>query len=302
MSNVRTVPQCNTKSYTCFIIGDSHVRRLRTPMEELLPLRCKLETCFQPGAGYEAIAATHTQSPGLVNPQPHDPVVLLCGTNDVGFSKWVNIEKAIIKLINRFQSCHRVILVGVPFRFSDKKSNFHIGCMNSKIRYLVKSKSNISFLDPNKFLKSKGYVKDGIHLNYSGKSKLSRNIVKTIAPDEKAPICHSNVPEEHSFLTVVLDIKDALIDLDDSTFSMEPHRPLIPDIPEFVPDNITMNQTVVRINPSESLLDIPNPNFSDRVYEILSNNKQINKSNYYKLANLSQSFSNAAHSSPLSSM
>ncbi|KAI5700079.1 hypothetical protein M8J75_013757, partial [Diaphorina citri] len=208
MSNVRTVPQCNTKSYTCFIIGDSHVRRLRTPMEELLPLRCKLETCFQPGAGYEAIAATHTQSPGLVNPQPHDPVVLLCGTNDVGFSK---------------------------------------------------------------------------------------NIVKTIAPDEKAPICHSNVPEEHSFLTVVLDIKDALIDLDDSTFSMEPHRPLIPDIPEFVPDNITMNQTVVRINPSESLLDIPNPNFSDRVYEILSNNKQINKSNYYKLANLSQSFSNAAH-------
>ncbi|KAL1448280.1 hypothetical protein WDU94_010924, partial [Cyamophila willieti] len=277
---------------------DSHVRGLRDHISEFLPRGCKAEACFQPGGGYETIATTHTRSPNLVNPQPHDPVVLLCGTNDVCATQWEVIQRAITDLSRMFQHCHHVCVVGVPFRFNNKKLNFHINRMNSKIKHFVKSTPNIEFIDPNKFLKPKDYARDGIHLNKSGKSKLSRKIGKSITPSQNIPVTYINDSDHAPHLSDIPSIGNNLIDLDDSTFTPNPPQPLLPGIPEFVPDS-TLCQTMIQAHPLESMLDTPN--FPDRVNEILLNDNDTNKFDYYKLTNWSHNFSNAVHSSPLSS-
>lgn len=297
MPSVMRADPRTAETYTCFLIGDSHVRGLRDQMLEILPRGCRAEACFQPGAGYGAVAATHLRSPALVNPQPHDPVILICGTNDVACTQWETIQKAITDLSTKFQHCHHFAIVGVPFRFNNKKFNFHINRLNSKIRYLTKSIPNSKYIDPNKFLKSKNYGNDGLHLNKSGKSKFSQKILNFISPKQQVPVPAIDVSDYAPPLYDVPSIGDNLIDLnyfEDSTFTT---GPLLPDIPVFVPDHtLIQNMTVVQALPSESILDTPN--FPERVNLIL-NNDEHNRADYYKLTNLSHSFSNAAHSSPI---
>ncbi|KAI5749216.1 hypothetical protein M8J76_005628 [Diaphorina citri] len=284
---------------------------LSSSTSSINPISSRLRSTKQisvEGAGFEGIARSHTQSPNLINPKCHDPVVLVCGTNDVCQAQWDTIQHAISDLITKFQHCHRLCLLGVPFRFKNKKLNFHITRLNSKIRNYVKSTYNhVVFLDPNKFLKPGDYSIDGIHLNKFGKLKLCRKIKNVIVrsvhvTDEElaapAPQEESVDPAPH--LSNISNMDDDLINLDDdSTFSP---APLLPVNTVLFPDSIDTgsthaDNTVVRPMQSTSILDAPN--FPDHVNQLLYSENHNNMNDYYRLANLSHSFSNVVHSSPL---
>lgn len=165
--------------FTCHLIGDSHVRGLLEKLSPLLPSGCTVQSTFQPGAGYHEMAKIHNQSPHLVKPDAKDSVIIMCGTNDVGSTQWELIQKGLHNLINKFQHCESLCILGIPFRFCNKKMNFHITRLNTKIKNYVLS-NNVSFLDPNKWLKPKNYAFDGLHLNNEGKTKLSLRLKKCI--------------------------------------------------------------------------------------------------------------------------
>lgn len=285
-----TIPNkfSNTEPFSCYIIGDSHVRGLSGKLNELLPTGCTAQAVFQPGAGYEAIANTHIKSPNLAYPSPHDPVIIMCGTNDVCVTQWESIQRAIEKIIQKFLQSQLLCIIGVPFRYDNRKLNYHITRFNTKIRYWAKSLSisncrTIQFIDPNNFLKTRDYAIDKLHLNYSGKTKLSRKIKNTlyrISPPDHLP--HETlVPDDELGPYTSLPDNDDLIDLSNAP-------PLFPDS--------TADHTVIQGGPSESLLDTPN--LPQHINNILLNESR-SAMDHYRLTSITHSFSNAAHSSPL---
>lgn len=282
--------------FTCHIIGDSHVRGLSEKLSELLPAGCTAQAVFQPGAGYEAVADTHTQSPKLVKPSPYDPVIVMCGTNDVCNTEWESIQRSIERISVRFQQSKTLYFIGVPFRYDHRKINFHISRLNAKIKTCIKSSSNnqnVQYIDPNKFLKPRDYTVDKLHLNRSGKLKLCRKIKNYFIRSPSPPsLPHKTlVPDiyDHAPHYTTLPELDNLIDLepdDEITFSNDP--PLYHDS--------TNNHTVILADPSQSLLDTPN--FPQHVNNIILNENQ-SAMDHYRLTSLTHSFSNAIHSSPL---
>uniref|UniRef100_A0A8D9BFU5 Uncharacterized protein n=1 Tax=Cacopsylla melanoneura TaxID=428564 RepID=A0A8D9BFU5_9HEMI len=101
----QSVPQPKAKidgKITCHIIGDSHVRGLRDKMSPLLPDDYKVQTFFQPGAGFHEVANTQVNSPSLITPSAIDPVIVLCGTNDVCATPWEIVQNALDKLFAKF--------------------------------------------------------------------------------------------------------------------------------------------------------------------------------------------------------
>ncbi|KAL1446567.1 hypothetical protein WDU94_013912 [Cyamophila willieti] len=230
---------------SCYIIGDSQVRGISEKVAQMLPNTCRVEAFFQPGAGFQQVAQTHTTSPELIHSDV-DSVVIICGTNDVCITTWDDIKSALDKLASRFQECKQTIVIGIPLRFDIKKLNFHIHRLNTKIRNYVQNNfknNSIVFINPSQFLKFKDYSVDGLHLNRQGKEKLSNKIKNNIA--KHYSLLHRNEPSPRIAPKPITEEQD-LIDLtqpelielsvaednDESTFSpnFSDYDKMFPDI------------------------------------------------------------------------
>lgn len=241
---------------THFLIGDSHLRWMGEELSSLLPPNQKVESFFQPGAGFKGVADVHTQSPHLMNPQTTSSVVIYCGTNDVGRSQWDEIKSGLDILITKFQTCKRFCIVGVPLRFDSKKLNYHIVRFNTKLKNYVKSKvPNLLYIQPNNFLHRKHYARDGLHFNNLGKTRMCRRIANMILCVETSPIEHTSVPS-HDTINIECNESRANSELvalisRESTFSDDlPKKPrhvnMTTKSPQ-VPDDAT-NSTALCVN------------------------------------------------------
>uniref|UniRef100_A0A8D8RDE8 Uncharacterized protein n=1 Tax=Cacopsylla melanoneura TaxID=428564 RepID=A0A8D8RDE8_9HEMI len=279
-------------------IGDSHVRGLSGIMSEIMTKKCNIEAVFHPGAGYKTVADIHHKSPKLVNPVTNNPVIIMCGTNDVCSTPWDTMKQGIDSLITKFR-LNELYILGVPFRFNNnRRLNSHISRLNTKIKnYVMSTSSNIVFIDPNKLLKPQDYAKDKLHLNRNGKIKLCKRI-KTIifqnpvSPPHASPIVPLDISDPAPHMSSVPSI-DNLIDLSSDTVLAEStfDRPVL----HHADQTIDYDTTVLTPSPT-----IDTPIFPDRVQQILSNERQDNTTDYtyYRLTNISHSFNNVMHSSP----
>uniref|UniRef100_A0A8D8XBT3 Uncharacterized protein n=1 Tax=Cacopsylla melanoneura TaxID=428564 RepID=A0A8D8XBT3_9HEMI len=163
----------------CFILGDSHVRGLAEKLTCILPNNIKPQGVLQPGAGFAQIARMINDSPNLIRATSDNMLVLMCGTNDVGTSDWTSIRSGIDILLDKFRDVGLLCLVGIPLRYKQKRLNYHISKLNTKIKTYVKNKRNMTcFIEPCRFLKPHHYLPDGLHLNKIGKGLLCKKINK----------------------------------------------------------------------------------------------------------------------------
>uniref|UniRef100_A0A8D8ZS41 Uncharacterized protein n=1 Tax=Cacopsylla melanoneura TaxID=428564 RepID=A0A8D8ZS41_9HEMI len=305
----------NGNKVTCHIIGDSHVRGLRDKLSSLLPKGSTVESFFQPGAGFHPVATTIKRSPNLINTSPGDTVILICGTNDIGTTKWEQIQEAIDELLLKFRDCKSICFVGTPLRYKNKHVNFHINRFNAKVKKYLSSKScAIMFLDPNSFLKRTDYAKDGLHLNGKGKGKLCNKIKnKILAHSQPVPQTrqsHSIIPQfnpEDSILNIdsILNC-DNLIDFDfdriqvngnsiadvnnREEINFDPSNPNYYDnFPELRSSKAkgsphqVMNRTISNIEDGNNTTYLESPGIPGHVYNLL-NNEPNTSTNYYRLA------------------
>lgn len=286
-----------TKIKSCFIIGDSHIRGIRDKIAEKLPSTCTVESFYQPGAGFQEIAKTQVQCPGLINENQVDAIVMMCGTCDVNVSSWDSIQQAIDVLLMKFKPCRQLCIIGIPFRYNIRRLNFHIRNLNTKIKNYVKSKvtpDSFSFVDPAKFLKTKDYKFDGIHLNVSGKIKLSNRISnvilrhftflseqlnqKSIGVNSNSNLSYSNiVPTSTSTQVPSMAPHFDPHAFNESTFNSTPLY--------------ISNPTPISVNSYTPALQMQTPSFPANVNRILNN-----QPSYYRFAHVSV---NHSFSSPI---
>lgn len=313
--NTGTKEHSKNKS-SCFIIGDSHVRGLQHFLSQKTQENSiKVYSHFQPGAGFNEVSKVHHENRNLVNPTSKDFVVLVCGTNDIGSTRWAVIEKAVDNLVFKFKHAHQICVIGVPFRYKNKKSNYHINRFNNKLKTYVQTKSNnIIFMNPNDHLQPRYYARDGLHLNRQGKTIICNEIKKCldlnyynkssrtssnsydVELNPESTICHDLIvldDFEESIRTHITNIQYS-----ESTFSTEPHSNtiLFPEtscIETANVDKSVLENTIL----SKSNVESPYP--ISGVPNVLVNPSSTQ--DYYRIANISQcSFStNTIHSSPI---
>ncbi|KAL1458915.1 hypothetical protein WDU94_010939 [Cyamophila willieti] len=313
-SNYRTNHQAKsnkTCDFSCYILGDSHVRGLQHILSKCIPDDSyDVYAYFQPGAGYKEVSTTHSDNKYLINPSNKDVVVLVCGTNDIGSTQWAVVQNAVDKLLVKFNHVRQICILGVPFRYRNKKLNYHIVRFNAKLKNYVLSKSKIvRFLDPNDQLRPQYYAKDGLHLNRQGKSILCNEINKTI--NSRADV--DMVPSKPSTRETVSEsiVCHDLIVLDDfeeslqthianvqyegeSTFSSQPFRNITTLFPETsCIDNDSNNTSVVH----NTLV----PNSVNNTFNSVPNVplEPHCSSDYYRIANISTHNSFSANAAPI---
>lgn len=321
---VQSVHHANNTKSTCHIIGDSHVRGLSEKFSAILPKNYSVQSFFQPGAGYQEVAAVQNQSPNLTSPSAKDSVIILCGTNDVGSTQWEHMQRALHDLAQKFKHSNLLCILGIPYRFSNKKMNFHITRLNTKIKNYVKSildSNNICFLDPNKWLKRRDYASDGLHLNKLGKSKLCYKLKNVIIPanPDKNPNDRYTARKKHTvnrrpnnILSINYDLitfdeleepgdmvqngRNDLENHDDSTFS--PNSPnysrMFPPITPRHSPPLASGSSNRNNQDSFSLLDTPN--LPNHIQDLINHEPTTLDSNYYRIAHVGHS-TIQAHSS-----
>uniref|UniRef100_A0A8D8Z850 Uncharacterized protein n=1 Tax=Cacopsylla melanoneura TaxID=428564 RepID=A0A8D8Z850_9HEMI len=300
--------------FICHIVGDSHVRDLSEKLSDILPTGCGARAFFQPGAGYAEVAQTLVSSPNLVNPSTSDPVMLICGTNDICSSSWEIIQSSIDSLVNKLQHCKLLCVLGVPLRYKNKKLNYHIVRFNTKMKnYITSLGSNILFVNPNKFLKPKDYAGDGLHLNRGGKTKLCQKLKSILTEQSQQCVVvaeqGASSSNTNDNATINIESEDLIsfeeralvnyhnrnVNNSESSFSSDPtlHNTIL------FPNDMT-NDTLIdsNINTSEQQYHTSFDNFPDYI-----NNLIHDPIDYYNSVHISRtSFANVEHSSPISTI
>uniref|UniRef100_A0A8D8M156 SAP domain-containing protein n=1 Tax=Cacopsylla melanoneura TaxID=428564 RepID=A0A8D8M156_9HEMI len=174
------------KKAKCYLIGDSHLRGFSNILHSKgVNKRYKIESLFQPGAGFRGVADVQVNSPSLFKPSNEDVVVLYCGTNDICQSQWSEIQSGLDTLIDKFAICGKFFVVSVPHRMDNKRLNRHIVNFNTKLKNYIKNKLH-SAVFVNNINKQHYYSRDGIHLNQRGKHVLCEKLTDVLF-DEKMP-------------------------------------------------------------------------------------------------------------------
>lgn len=147
------------------IIGDSHCRGLKYHLRRYSH---KIETMFKPGSGFVGIRDSSTMS--MSNLTSEHRVVYICGTNDVPDRNWDDAFHSVDHILSKFDT-KQLCFVLVPVRWDKPHLNQYVQQFNHKLREKLKSK-NVTYLDPNFYLRPWHYARDGLHLNSNGKRLL----------------------------------------------------------------------------------------------------------------------------------
>uniref|UniRef100_A0A8D9F4F7 SAP domain-containing protein n=2 Tax=Cacopsylla melanoneura TaxID=428564 RepID=A0A8D9F4F7_9HEMI len=168
------------KKAKCYLIGDSHLRGFSNILHSKgVNKRYKIESLFQPGAGFRGVADVQVNNPSLFKPSDEDVVVLYCGTNDICQSQWGEIQSGLDTLIDKFAICGKFFVVSVPHRMDNKRLNRHIVNFNTKLKNYIKNKLH-SAVFVNNINKQHYYSRDGIHLNQGGKNILCEKLIDVL--------------------------------------------------------------------------------------------------------------------------
>lgn len=151
--------------YYCNIVGDSHCRGLSYYMKRYTD---RVETFFKPGCGFAELKDASTIA--MSNLSSDDKIVYFCGTNDIENRNWGPVFNAIDHIIQRHNS-RQIVFILVPIRWDRPLLNTLVQRFNNKLRDKLRE-HNISYLDPNYFLRPWHYARDGLHLNINGKRVL----------------------------------------------------------------------------------------------------------------------------------
>lgn len=292
-----------------FLVGDSHVRGLQQILSKCLPENDDdVISHFQPGAGFYEVSQVHNISKLLITPSTEDALVIFCGTNDIGSTQWMIVQEAVDNLLIKFQHVRQICIIGVPFRFNNKKLNYHITRFNTKLKnYVLPKFHNVCYLDPNRYLRRENYLLDGLHLNSRGKTRICNQIINCfkykstnvidllpdnthLLPNHQSVLCQDLITLDDFEESIQTHIANN-VHCTESTFSSE----VISDTSLLFPNTSLINNTCINIlPPSNSILETPNPISKDIVEPSYSHD-------FYKIANLSQIsfYTNATHSSPI---
>ncbi|KAI5709040.1 hypothetical protein M8J76_008767 [Diaphorina citri] len=144
------------KNINIFIVGDSHVRDLKTIMESKLPKNLSVDHSFIPGGRFHDIS-----SKCIKKYENCDHLIVMAGTNDIGKTSFKEIKTHIENIIIKFKDS-KIHLVLVPDRFDKVTMNLDIKILNDKIKTLVKDYKNITIYHTTSIVDSWDYC-DNIH-------------------------------------------------------------------------------------------------------------------------------------------
>uniref|UniRef100_A0A8D8SVU2 Uncharacterized protein n=1 Tax=Cacopsylla melanoneura TaxID=428564 RepID=A0A8D8SVU2_9HEMI len=113
------------------------------------------------------------------NPKMEDIAIIVVGTNDLFKTKWENMKEAFIALFHKLQNCKQVYVVQIIKRFDIRKINNHIAKLNTCLKHLVKSHSNVKIINTN-LIKYHHLNHDKLHLNNTGKNILTHLIINEV--------------------------------------------------------------------------------------------------------------------------
>uniref|UniRef100_A0A8D9BEI6 Uncharacterized protein n=1 Tax=Cacopsylla melanoneura TaxID=428564 RepID=A0A8D9BEI6_9HEMI len=113
------------------------------------------------------------------NPKMEDIAIIVVGTNDLFKTKWENMKEAFISLFHKLQNCKQVYVVQIIKRFDIRKINNHIAKLNTCLKHLVKSHSNVKIINTN-LIKYHHLNHDKLHLNNTGKNILTHLIINEV--------------------------------------------------------------------------------------------------------------------------
>ncbi|KAI5739011.1 hypothetical protein M8J77_013822 [Diaphorina citri] len=151
------------KNINIFIVGDSHVRDLKTIMESKLPKNLSVDHSFIPGGRFHDIS-----SKCIKKYENCDHLIVMAGTNDIGKTSFKEIKTHIENIIIKFKDS-KIHLVLVPDRFDKVTMNLDIKILNDKIKTLVKDYKNITIYHTTSIVDSWDYC-DNIHFGPNGDS------------------------------------------------------------------------------------------------------------------------------------
>ncbi|KAI5709210.1 hypothetical protein M8J76_012811 [Diaphorina citri] len=92
-SKTRWTPSAEERNTGLVVLGDSHVRNMRTQLEKELPVSFKIHAHFKPGGTYQEIANSISS-----NDLEYEKVFVMAGTNDICHSSWTEVENAVIEI------------------------------------------------------------------------------------------------------------------------------------------------------------------------------------------------------------
>ncbi|KAI5694098.1 hypothetical protein M8J75_010636 [Diaphorina citri] len=154
------------KIRNCSLLGDSHCRGLGYYLRRYFD---KVETFFKPGAGFIEIKDSSTLS--MSELCSDDRIIFFCGTNNIQDRDWSSVFSAVDEVLSKYNTCN-LCFVLVPVRWDRPHLNKLVQKFNNRLREKLREK-NVTYLDPNYFLRPWHYAKDGLHLNINGKRLMS---------------------------------------------------------------------------------------------------------------------------------
>ncbi|KAI5723416.1 hypothetical protein M8J76_005623 [Diaphorina citri] len=167
-------PDSKNSKTNLFLIGDSIAASIKLMLSTKCPDNIHIADYTRGGMGFVKADQMFQEE---VTEQ--DLAVIILGTNDLFKTTWDRIKSALDSIILKLRKCKNIFIVQILKRFDVPKINKHITNLNTRIKHYVKIHHNIKIINT-KMIKFEHLNQDGIHLNNSGKNKLSHKITLTM--------------------------------------------------------------------------------------------------------------------------
>lgn len=158
------------------LLSDSHGRGLRHMLQARLGEKCEVLSVVKPNATLENVVCGLDQEISGLNSNDH--LIVLGGTNNVHDQTDYDVKPFVKELAHKTQNTN-VILCTVPLRYDKPHLNKKIRKINIDLIIESLKYEHIKIISLSNIL-AQHYTTKGLHLNYSGKKRLSRLVVDKI--------------------------------------------------------------------------------------------------------------------------
>ncbi|KAI5754071.1 hypothetical protein M8J77_005498 [Diaphorina citri] len=172
----------HTVGENIYLVGDSIAASIKNIFTEKCPTDKHIIDLTRGGATIGSVNNTFQ-----MEVSKDDMAVLIIGTNDLFRTKWDEIKTGFESMLNKLQNCNKVFIVQICRRYDTHRINKHITKLNTRIKHLVKTWSNVTILHT-KYIKYNSISEDGVHLNNTGKNMLVHRIVSALFTDNQIKI------------------------------------------------------------------------------------------------------------------